>query len=190
MRAPLRRPARIASASIPSVIFFPSRLLASVPAAQMLPTEQVFRAVSLSALEEYEHASHVILEIEERKALDSESPRMQAILAPEIGRVLQRIVDRERSKAYYSNALHHFASDPSEVAHYARAMANLGFLGLEGLELEEQQKAVELVDESSHSKASVGDLEGLSTNYCQLGTYYWGQHRYQAALAYMRRPDR
>lgn len=71
--------------------------------------------------------------------------------------------------------------------HLARAQANLGSLLLHARDDATQQRGAEMIEESSSIKQRIGDIQGLATNYCNLGLYYRSQKRFARALAFHRR---
>jgi len=66
-------------------------------------------------------------------------------------------------------------------------LSNLGYLLLEQSDGKEQEKGIRIINESSEIKLRIGDLDGLSSNYCNLGLYYWKSKNYERAIALMRR---
>lgn len=74
-----------------------------------------------------------------------------------------------------------------EIEHFERAKANKAILMLHSPNDTIVDKGVELIKESIHSKNQIGDLEGLGTNYCNLGLHYWRKEDFKGAIAYLRK---
>lgn len=75
----------------------------------------------------------------------------------------------------------------SEIEHLNRAKANLLIISLKSDDVREQKKAVDGLEESIVQKLKVGDLQGVATNYSNLGMYFKEEKRYARAIAYYRK---
>ncbi|HEY0838239.1 MAG TPA: tetratricopeptide repeat protein [Azospirillum sp.] len=70
---------------------------------------------------------------------------------------------------------------------YARALSNAASTLLHREDEGEQLRGVGILEEASIIKESVGDFEGLSTNECLLGSYFYRKGNLGRALAHYRR---
>jgi tetratricopeptide (TPR) repeat protein len=157
--------------------------MSSLPDHPLIKAE---RAVSMAALGQHKAVSNLIDEMVSSAEFEALPLRDRSLVCLDIGKALHSGGSLARAFDYYGQARKGFGSIPDERDHYARATANLGFIMLKSHLLETQKQGLALIDESSDIKAEVGDLEGLGTNYSQLGLYYLRLNRFQRALVYTR----
>lgn len=104
----------------------------------------------------------------------------------EMGKALCANNKNDKAREAWERAIAIF-EELGDAEHGARAKANLAQIMLSTDDKEEQKTGLKLMEDSSRAKAEIGDLQGLATNYCNMGLYYWQQERYEHALAYLRR---
>lgn len=114
-------------------------------------------------------------------------PLMAGGLYLEAGKAYYQNNQIEKAEKYWKEACSVFENLENETEHFARAKANLGFILLNNEDKSKQAEGVELIEHSSVLKRLVGDLDGLASNYCNLGLYYWKQKRYERAIAFTRK---
>lgn len=93
----------------------------------------------------------------------------------------------EKAMDCWEKALNIFSNQETEVEHFARAKANLGFLLLNQNDETEQKVGIKQIEESTELKKLVGDLEGIANNHANLGLYCWKHKHYERAIAFTRR---
>ena len=104
----------------------------------------------------------------------------------EMGKALRANNENGKAREAWKKAIIIFKKS-GNIEHESRAKANLAIMMLSSNDTEEQKAGLKLLEESSRIKATIGDLQGLATNYCDMGLYYWKHERYERALAYLRR---
>jgi len=114
-------------------------------------------------------------------------PKTRAFISLEAGKAFHKNEDSEKARLLWEFALGVFQKDGNEIEHYARALSNLGYLLLEQPDKNEQEKGLKIINEASDIKMRIGDLDGLSGNYCNLGLHYWKNKRYERAIALTRK---
>lgn len=124
--------------------------------------------------------------IQQFKALDAD-PSIVAGTSLEAGKAFYSKGDRERACQLWEQALSYYEGNDDDIEHYARAKANLASVLLNDPDENRQKEGIKLIEESSNIKSQIGDLDGLATNYCNLGLYYWRTNNFEKAIAYLRR---
>lgn len=119
--------------------------------------------------------------------LISTDPLIVGGLYLEAGKAYYQNNQRGKAEKYWKKACSIFENLENEIEHYARAKANLGSIYLNDDDKARQEEGVALIEASSSLKRRVGDLDGLATNYCNLGIYYLKQKRYERAIAFTRK---
>ena len=105
----------------------------------------------------------------------------------EAGKAFRVKGDIHRARECWEEALKCFEGKNDELEHFARTKANLALELLHDSDENKQQEGIKILEESSSIKSSIGDLDGLATNYCNLGLYFWKKKRFERAIAYLRR---
>ncbi len=113
--------------------------------------------------------------------------KLRALVCIEAGKSYSAIGNQNRAKECWGDALNFFKDSPEDIEHLTRVKANLGFLLLNDPDETKQEEGVNIIEEASHDKGRIGDLEGLANNYCNLGLYYWKKKRYERAIAFTRK---
>jgi tetratricopeptide (TPR) repeat protein len=145
------------------------------------------RAVSYNALGLYTESCSLFEEALNEPDQADIDPRLRAIVSIEAGKSYAAIRNKNRARECWEDALNFFQGRTEDIEHYTRVKANLGFLLLNDPEESKQEEGIKIIEEASHDKARIGDLEGLANNYCNLGLYYWGKKRYERAIAFIRK---
>ena len=149
-------------------------------------------AVSYSALSHYDQACEMFDIIHENWDSDSklsrEDRKTRGVLLIEAGKSYSYNEQTNKAKECWEKSvslLEDFSG--MELEHLNRAKANLLLISLKSENLQEQEEAVEKLEDSIVQKLKIGDIQGASTNYCNLGTYFKEKKRYARALAYYRK---
>lgn len=74
-----------------------------------------------------------------------------------------------------------------EIEHLQRAKANLSSSLLDEENEELQNQGINELERAIQLKLNIGDIDGVATNYCQLGNYFRKKKRYGRAIAYCRK---
>lgn len=119
------------------------------------------------------------------KAANADRRAIGSVLL-EMGKALRANNKNDKARKAWEKAVVIF-KQLSDAEHESRAKSNLAQIMLSSADREEQKVGLKLMEDSSHIKATIGDLQGLATNFCNMGLYYWKQERYERALAYLRR---
>lgn len=144
-------------------------------------------ATSYAALGYLDHACELFTEaIEEIQGIEVNAMMLGGLYL-EAGKAFSQNDQPEKAEYYWNKSCDIFEKDGNEPQHLARAKANLGFALLKNEKKEKQEEGVALIEESSELKRMTGDIDGLASNYCNLGLYYWGQKKYERAIAYTRK---
>lgn len=144
------------------------------------------RAISLCALGQTSEACELFSDaLNCLKAADADPRAIGSVLLA-MGKALRANNKNDKARDAWEKAVVIF-EQLGDAEHKARAKANLAEIMLSSADKEEQKVGLKLIEESSRIKATIGDLQGLATNYCNMGLYYWQQERYERALAYLRR---
>jgi len=144
-------------------------------------------ATSYTALEFFDEAcryfDETINDIKEAEV----DPLMAGGFYLEAGKAYSQNDQVEKAEKCWKEACSIFEKVENETEHLARAKSNLGYLLIRSEDPKKQKEGLELIEYSSNLKRLVGDIEGLSSNYCNLGLYYWQKGRYERAIAYTRK---
>jgi len=144
-------------------------------------------ATSYTALGFFDEAcryfDETINDIKEAEA----DPLMAGGFYLEAGKAYSQNDQVEKAEKCWKEACSIFEKVENETEHLARAKSNLGYLLIRSEDPKKQKEGLELIEYSSNLKRLVGDIEGLSSNYCNLGLYYWQKGRYERAIAYTRK---
>jgi hypothetical protein len=119
--------------------------------------------------------AHSLLERGKHERLDE---AVRALLYLEAGKALYFARDLETAENLFTIAAARFKA-LGDDSHYARAISNLGFIRLRSPSKDGQAAGLALIGKASNIKASIGDREGLGTNFSQLGQYYQRISRFQ-----------
>jgi tetratricopeptide (TPR) repeat protein len=114
-------------------------------------------------------------------------PNMRAGVALEAGKAFYGKGEHTRARQYWEQALSYYEGKEDEIEHYARTKANIALMLLNDSDEQRQKEGIKLLEESSEIKSQIGDLDGLATNYCNLGLFYWRTKHFERAIAYLRR---
>ncbi len=112
---------------------------------------------------------------------------MHAVACIEAGKAYYTNGQRDRAQQCWELSLAYYEDKEEDVEHYARVKANLGSMLLSDNDAKKHEEGSNLIEESSSIKRSIGDLDGLANNYCNLGLYYWRGKRYERAIACTRK---
>lgn len=143
------------------------------------------RAISLCALGQTPEACELFSNALNCLKAANADPRAIGSVLLEMGKALRANNKNDRAREAWEKAVVIF-EQLGDAEHEARAKANSATIMLSNADKEEQKAGLKLMEESSRIKATIGDLQGLATNYCNMGLYYWQQERYERALAYLR----
>jgi tetratricopeptide (TPR) repeat protein len=144
------------------------------------------RAISLCALGQTSEACELFSNaLNCLETCNADSRAIGSVLL-EMGKALRANNKNDKARETWEKAVVIF-EQLGDAEHESRAKANLAEIMLSSADKEEQKVGLKLMEESSRIKATIGDLQGLATNYCNMGLYYWQQERYERALAYLRR---
>ena len=114
------------------------------------------------------------------------NPEVIGIVLLEMGKALRANNKNEKAREAWRKAVIIFKKS-GNIEHETRARDNLAILMLSSNNKEEQKNGLRLLEESLRIKAKIGDLQGLATNYCDMGLYHLEHGHYERALAYLRR---
>lgn len=124
-------------------------------------------AVSFIALGDYDGACKLFDEIllyDKKNALE---PKMKAGILLEAGKAYSLNNNDDKAREFWNESLQIFEKE-NDVEHYARALANIGFLRLKNKDEKKQEEGLQLIEDSSEIKRRIGDIEGLANNYSNL----------------------
>jgi tetratricopeptide (TPR) repeat protein len=144
------------------------------------------RAISLCALGQTSEACELFSNALNFLEAANADPKALGSVLLEMGKALRANNKNGKAREAWERAIAIF-EESGDAEHGARAKANLAQIMLSTDDKEEQKAGLKLMEDSSRVKAEIGDLQGLATNYCNMGLYYWQQERYERALAYLRR---
>jgi len=147
------------------------------------------RALSLSSLGDHEVACDAIDKFVASDGFRDLSATVRSLFSLDIGKIFHAAGRTDRAVHFYEQARRGLELDQSldGRSHYARATSNLGFILLKNSDASLRDIGLALIEQASDIKAKTGDLEGLGTNFNQLGIHYRAIKRYQRALVYARR---
>lgn len=146
-----------------------------------------FTAISYQSLGHIDESCKLFDEtIYQLETLEAD-PKIRAGAALEAGKAFYSKGDSAHACQYWEQALIYFEGKDDEIEHCARTKANLASVLLNDSDEQRQKEGIKLIEESSEIKSQIGDLDGLATNYCNLGLYYWRTKRFERAIAYLRR---
>ena len=145
-------------------------------------------AISYNALGYFENACEIwddILGIwDNQKITNINDRKIRGIHLIESGKAYSSNNNRSKAKYCWEKSLTYLKDIESEKEHYYRAKSNLSFLLLKSKDEKEQQLAVSQLEGLTQRKLLIGDIQGVSTNYSNLGTYFRKIGRYERAIAY------
>ncbi|WP_303917916.1 hypothetical protein [Draconibacterium sediminis] len=147
----------------------------------------LLKAKSLSSLEKFEDACHELDKAFDDFIKESDNSRGIGLLLVEVGKIYINGNEIEKAKRCLEKSVSILKNEKKETEHYERAKSNLAILMLHETDKESVNKGVQLIQESIYTKSSIGDLEGLGTNYCNLGLHYWREKDFKGAIAYLRK---
>lgn len=160
---------------------------------QLLVEMKYCLANSYSALGFYQLSCHIFDEVLKESAEVGMNARLRAGALLDAGKAFFRNHNDDKAQDCWEQAMAFFESrkEDSEdraddLESYIRTRSNLGFLLLRNPDEMKQEEGVRIIEECSNFKESIGDIQGLATNYSQLGRYYWKQKRYERAIAFTR----
>lgn len=145
------------------------------------------KAKSLSAIEEFELATETLDLVIEDLLLATDNSEGAGPYLVEASKIYINGNQIEKAKKCLENAVTILKDDKREIEHYERAKSNQAILMLNDENEEIVKKGVELINKSIYAKSKIGDLEGLGTNYCNLGIHYWKKENFKGAIAYLRK---
>jgi tetratricopeptide (TPR) repeat protein len=144
-------------------------------------------ATSYAALGYLDEACDIFVEaIEEIRNIETSAMNLGGLYL-EAGKAFSQNNIPKEAEKYWEKACAIFEEDGNEIQHLARAKANLGFSLLNYESKEKQEEGIALIEKSSELKRMCGDIDGLSSNYCNLGIYYWRQKNFEKAIAFTRK---
>jgi len=143
-------------------------------------------AVSYSNLKNFKSANHLFEEcINHPDVLKNEM--LKATLFLEYGTCLDQQGKKDDAEMIWKNAAELYRK-LGDISHLARVESNLAGAMLSSPDIKKQEEGVELIEAANREKALLGDLEGLATNFCNLGLYYWrASNDFKRALCYLRK---
>lgn len=147
------------------------------------------RAISFWALGDFESCTHSFDALREQWQLSAnpqgDQRRIRGFQLLEAGKAYKSNGQNLLARECWEKAASYLASF-GEQEHIYRAMSNLAFLDLGDADPVVQEKGVDALENLTRLKLRIGDVAGAATNYCNLGTYYRDQKRYERAIAYYR----
>ena len=147
-------------------------------------TIKMTKAISYQASGQNKEAIKYYLEIFDNLPKLKMSDIMIAGLYLEAGKAFSSNNDVIKAIEYWEKAASLFKDKDDES--YARTLSNIGSSLLHFYDKDSKERGMQLIEYSSKIKYEIGDLKGLSTNYCNLGLYYLKEGKYQLALVYLR----
>lgn len=148
-------------------------------------------AISYNSLGYFDKACEIwddVLDLWDNKKIKNVTDRkIRGIHLIEIGKAYSSNNNKSKAKYCWEKALSYLEDIESEKEHFFRAKSNLSFLLLHSNDVNEQQLAVSQLESLTQKKLLIGDIQGVSTNYCNLGTYFRKIGRYERAIAYYRK---
>jgi tetratricopeptide (TPR) repeat protein len=147
----------------------------------------LLKAKSLSSLEKFEEACQVLDKAFDDFMNKSNNTKSVGLLLVEVGKIYINGNEIDKARECLEKSVRILETEKEEAEHYERAKSNLAILMLHEDDKETINKGVQLVQESIYAKSAIGDLEGLGTNYCNLGLHYWRVKDYKGAIAYLRK---
>jgi len=148
-------------------------------------------AISYNSLGFTEKACEIWDEVldlwDSKKVTNINERKIRGIHLIESGKAYSSNNNNSKAKYCWEKSLSYLKDIKSEKEHYYRAKSNLSFLMLKSIDEEEQQLGVSQLEDLVQRKLSIGDIQGVSTNYANLGTYFRKKGRYERAIAYYRR---
>ena len=147
----------------------------------------LLKAKSLSAIQEFLPASETLDEVISTMLSYSDNSDGMALFLVEASKIYINADKTETASKCLENAIKILKDDENEVEHYERAKSNQAILFLYNDDEKISSKGAEILKKSIVEKSKIGDLQGLGTNYCNLGLYYWKKEDYKSAIAYLRK---
>ncbi len=145
------------------------------------------KAKSLSAIEEFELATNVLDTIIDNLLIATDNKEGAGLFLVEASKIYIYGGEIEKAHKCLEKSVFILKDDEKEIEHYERAKSNQAILMLHSEDEGTIERGVELINESINAKSKTGDLEGLGTNYCNLGLHYWRKEDYKGAIAYLRK---
>lgn len=122
-----------------------------------------------------------------KKATNIDDKKMRGVYLIESGKAYSSNNDKSKAKHCWEKSITYLKDIEDEKEHYYRAKSNLSFLLLNSRDEKEQQVAIAQLEDLTQRKLLIGDIQGVSTNYSNLGTYFRKIGRYERAIAYYRK---
>lgn len=147
----------------------------------------LLKAKSLSSLENFELACNNLDGVIDNLLSAKDNSEGAGLFLVEASKIYINGNQIPKAKTCLEKSINILKDEKKEIEHYQRAKSNLAILMLHDEDEKVVEKGVELINESIYVKSEIGDLEGLGTNYCNLGLHYWRKKDYKGAIAYLRK---
>jgi tetratricopeptide (TPR) repeat protein len=148
-------------------------------------------AISYISLGYTEKACEIYDEIlslwDDQKIKNDNDRKIRGIHLIEIGKAYSVNNNNIKAKNCWEKSLSYLKGIEREKEHFYRAKSNLAYLLLKSTDEKDQQLGVLQLEDLTQKKLLIGDIQGVSTNYCNLGTYFRRIGRYERAIAYYRK---
>jgi uncharacterized protein YecA (UPF0149 family) len=113
-------------------------------------------------------------------------PKLRAGILLDAGKAFFRNYNDGKAQECWEKTIQFYEGREDDNESYIRIKSNLGFLLLRNPDERKQEEGVKIIEECSIFKERSGDIQGLTTNFSQLGRYFWKKKRYERAIAYTR----
>lgn len=147
----------------------------------------LLKAKSLTSLEKFILATETLDKVIDTMLSSIDNSNGIALLLVEASKIYINANRMETASKCLEIAVKILKDEEDEVEHYERAKTNQAILMLYNEDETIAEKGAKLINTAIYNKSKIGDLEGLGTNYCNLGLYYWRKEDYKGAIAYLRK---
>lgn len=145
------------------------------------------KAKSLSAIEEFVLATEELDKITDKLLSAIDNKEGAGLFLVEAGKIYINGGNIDKATDCLDKSIELLKDDEKEVEHYQRARSNKAFLMLYSDDENIVEKGLEQIKDINYTKSQIGDLEGLGSNYCNLGLHYWRKEDFKGAITYLRK---
>jgi tetratricopeptide (TPR) repeat protein len=145
------------------------------------------KAKSLTAIEKFEEATIELDKVIESLLSAIDNKEGAGLLLVEASKIYINGGEIKKAEKCLDKSILILKNDEKEREHFERAKANKAILMLHSENENTIKEGLKQLNDSIYAKCEIGDLEGLGTNYCNLGLHYWRKKDFKGAIAYLRK---
>ncbi len=145
------------------------------------------KAKSLTAIEEFEEATIELDKVIESLLSAKDNKEGAGLFLVEASKIYINGGKIKKAEKCLDKSISILKDDDNEREHFERAKANKAILMLHSESETTINEGLKLLNDNLYTKSEIGDLEGLGTNYCNLGLHFWRKKDFKGAIAYLRK---